>query len=124
MSDARTCTYAHRKGGAVVSKVTHQKLPDWETWFERVTRGETQQQIGDRLGVSRSTVARWVRHGVLEPNELLALARAYKTDPIEGLLASGWLTMDDMKNGGMTYIISCAPTRMLVNELYKRFGGQ
>jgi hypothetical protein len=69
-------------------------------------------------------VARWIRHGVLEPNELLALARAYKADPIEGLLASGWLTMNDLRNGGMTYIISRAPTRMLVNELHKRLGGQ
>ena len=107
-----------------MSRVTQPKLPNWDDWFHRVTRGETQQQIGERLGVSRSTVARWMRHGVLEPNELLALARAYKADPIQGLLASGWLSMEDLKNGGMTYIISCAPTRMLVNELYKRLGGQ
>jgi len=103
--------------------VTQPKIPNWSTWFDRVTRDETQQQIGARLGVSRSTMARWMRHGVLEPNELLALARAYKADPIEGLLASGWLTMEDMKNGGMSYILSNAPTRMLVNELYKRLGG-
>jgi transcriptional regulator with XRE-family HTH domain len=107
-----------------VSKLTQPKKPEWDEWFERVTRGETQQQIGDRLGVSRSTVVRWMRHGVLEPNELLALARAYKADPLQGLLASGWLTMEDLRNGGMTYILSQTPTRLLVNELYKRLGGQ
>lgn len=106
-----------------MSPLTQPPVPNWNVWFDRVTQGETQEQIGARLGVSRSTVARRIRHGVLEPNELLTLARAYKADPLEGLLASGWLTMEDLKNGGMRYILKSAPTRMLVNELYDRLGG-
>lgn len=106
-----------------MSKLTQPEVPSWQQWFDRATQGETQQQMADRLGVSRSTIARWMRHGVLEPNELLAFSRAYGADPIQGLLASGWLTMADLRNGGMTYIIGCAPTRMLVNELHKRLGG-
>lgn len=105
-----------------MSKMTHPKLPTWDEWFARATEGETQGQIADRLGVSRATVVRWLRGGVLDPNAVLAVARAYHADPIEGLLAARWLKPADLHNGGVKYIVSYAPTRLLVNELHRRIG--
>lgn len=107
-----------------MSKLIHPKLPTWEEWLEHATEGETQAQIAARLGVSRSTVARWSHRGVLDPDIILALARAYNADPIQGLLAARWLKPQDLNNGGMRYVVSYAPTRMLVNELHRRLGGQ
>jgi transcriptional regulator with XRE-family HTH domain len=103
--------------------MTHPKLPSWTDWLDHATEGETQTQIGDRIGVSRATVARWA-HRRIDPNTVLAIARAYRVDPIQGLLASGWLKPEDLNNGGMLYMVSYAPTRMLVNELHRRLGGQ
>lgn len=107
-----------------MSKLIHPKLPTWNEWLDHATEGETQIQIAERLGVSRATVARWVHRKVLEPNAVLAIARAYHADPIQGLLASGWLKPQDLNNGGMLYMVSYAPLRMLVNELHRRLGGQ
>jgi transcriptional regulator with XRE-family HTH domain len=107
-----------------VSKLTHPKLPTWHEWFEAATAGETQAQIADRLGVSRATIVRWLRRGRLDPNTVLAVSRAYRVDPIQGLIAAKWLTPADMHNGGTRYVVSYAPTMMLVDELYRRLGSQ
>lgn len=114
--------YVAQFGGAIVSKLTQPKLPAFTEWLARATAGETQTQIAERLGVSRATVARWARRSVLDPNTVLAIARAYNADPIQGLLASGWLEPGDLENGGMRYLISVTPTSTLVRELYRRFG--
>jgi transcriptional regulator with XRE-family HTH domain len=100
----------------------HPKLPTWDEWFDSATGGETQGQIADRLGVSRATLGRWLHRGVLDPNTVLAVARAYSADPIQGLLAAKWLTPADLHNGGTAYVVSYATTRMLVNELHRRLG--
>lgn len=103
-------------------KMTHPPLPSWEEWLDSTTGGETQAQIAQRLGVSRRTYTRWVRNGILDPSTVLALSRAYKADPIEGLLAARWLRGSDLRNGGMHYVVSFAPTDVLVDELHRRLG--
>lgn len=47
----------------------------------RVNAGFTQQDVADRLGVSRSTVIKW-ESGNIEPKELViyALAKLYEVD--------------------------------------------
>lgn len=105
-----------------MSKLTHPKLPTWDEWFRSTTGGDTQAQIAQRLGVSRATVARRFRRGVLDPNTVLAVARAYHADPIQGLLAAKWLRPQDLHNGGTRYVVSYAPTEMLVDELHARLG--
>lgn len=47
----------------------------------RVNAGMTQQDVADRLGVSRSTVIKW-EAGVVEPKELViyALAKLYNVE--------------------------------------------
>lgn len=105
-----------------MTKMTHPPLPTWDEWLDTATEGETQGQIAQRLGVSRRTYARWVKSGILDPNTVLALSRAYKADPVEGLLAARWLRAVDLRNGGMHYVVSFAPTEVLVDELYRRLG--
>jgi transcriptional regulator with XRE-family HTH domain len=107
-----------------VPKLIHPNLPSWDEWFASATKAATQSQIADRLGVSRATLNRWLHRGRLDPNTVLAVARAYSADPIQGLLAAKWLTTKDLHNGGTEYVVSYAPTRMLVNELHRRLGGQ
>jgi transcriptional regulator with XRE-family HTH domain len=102
--------------------MTHPLMPNWEQWLDDTTDGETQEQIAHRLGISRRTYVRWVRGGVLDPNSVLALSRAYKADPIEGLLAAHWLRPHDLHNGGMQFVVSFAPTSALVDELHRRLG--
>ncbi|GKV66734.1 MULTISPECIES: helix-turn-helix transcriptional regulator [unclassified Sporosarcina] len=47
----------------------------------RVNAGMTQQDVADRLGVSRSTVIKW-EGGIVEPKELViyALAKLYEVE--------------------------------------------
>lgn len=47
----------------------------------RVNAGMTQQDVADRLGVSRSTVIKW-EGGLVEPKELViyALAKLYEVE--------------------------------------------
>lgn len=103
-------------------KMTHPPLPNWDEWLDSTTDGDTQAQIAQRLGVSRRTFVRWLHSGVLDPNTVLGLCRAYKADPIEGLLAARWLRPQDLHNGGVQYVVSFAATSVLVDELYRRLG--
>ncbi|WP_242637884.1 helix-turn-helix transcriptional regulator [Neobacillus sp. MM2021_6] len=47
----------------------------------RVNKGMTQQDVADRLGVSRNTVIKW-ESGEVKPKELViyALAKLYEVD--------------------------------------------
>jgi len=57
----------------------------------------TQREIGERLGISDSTVSRW-RWGTMHPTpqQAAAFARAFGRSGAEGLVAAGYLTDTDL----------------------------
>jgi len=54
---------------------------------------------------------------------VIQLARAYEADPVAGLLSAGYLTREDMMNGGLANAVHVAPTALLIAELHARHGG-
>lgn len=51
---------------------------------------------------------------------IIRIARAYHADPIEGMIAAGWLTETDLMNGGLRNAVRHAPTQYLTEELHER----
>lgn len=92
----------------------------WDKWLRRITGDATQAEIAKRIGVSRATVQRWAVRKVIDPETVLKLARAYRVDPVEGLLAGGWLSLEDISMDGFRAVLQQAPTLFLVQELLTR----
>lgn len=69
--------------------------PATETWPEylrRISGGQTQAQIAERIGIGRLSVCNWL-HGKTRPKAetVIMVARVYGRSPIEALLAAGYL---------------------------------
>lgn len=64
----------------------------WPEYLRRITGGQTQSQIAERIGVGRLSVCHWL-HGKTrpKPETAIAVARVYDRSPIEALLAAGYL---------------------------------
>jgi len=102
------------------SPVLHRVMDTWDEWLLRITGGEHTGEIAKRIGVSRATVLRWSTRQVIDSDTVLKLARAYKVDPVEGLVAGGWMKLEDITIEGLTNVVSRAPTVLLARELLKR----
>lgn len=70
---------------------------NWPEYLRRITSGQTQAQIADRIGIGRLSVCNWL-HGKTRPKAetVLIVARAYSRSPIEALLAASYLAVDEL----------------------------
>lgn len=51
---------------------------------------------------------------------VIHIARHFGGDPVEGLLAAGILTVDDLNSGGLRNAVRVSPTFYLTEELHER----
>lgn len=51
---------------------------------------------------------------------MIAIARAYGADPIEGMIAAGLLIEADLAGGALRNAVRVAPTSFLTDELHQR----
>lgn len=70
---------------------------EWNTYLLRITAGATGSEIARRVGVSGSKVSYW-KKGSRPPTarEAVSVSRAYSRPPLEGLVAAGYLTADEI----------------------------
>ncbi len=73
-------------------------IETWPEYLRRITGGQTQSQIAERVGVGRLSVCHWL-HGKTrpKPETAIAVARVYDRSPIEALLAAGYLDAADVR---------------------------
>jgi transcriptional regulator with XRE-family HTH domain len=96
------------------------KEESWAQWLNRITDGATQDEVALKVGVSRSTVARWGRRARVAPETIIAIAVAFDADPVGGLLAGKWMTMDQLSREGAAVALRYIPSAMIVAELHER----
>jgi hypothetical protein len=89
-------------------------------WIGKSTGDASARAIAGKVGKSHTVVAKWLREGEMPCYAVLDLARAYDADPIEGLLAAGYLTIEDLMRVGVPAAVKAAPTEMLIEELAAR----
>ena len=87
----------------------------WPEYLRRITVGETQGQIAERIGIGRLSVCHWL-HGKTRPKAetAIAVARAYDRPPIEALLASGYVKADEVR---LPVEVRCSPAVLSAEEL-------
>lgn len=94
-------------------------ITDWRTWLATIT-DHPPHVISEKIGKSPSTVGRWMRNDSIPAGGAIEIARAYNADPVASLVASGWIKLDDIANGGVRNAITLAPTSCLLDELRRR----
>lgn len=98
-------------------------MTDMKQWVAEATDSASARAIAERLHRSNTTVASWIRTNKFPCNIVIEMAREYKADPVAGLIAAGYLTREDLMNGGLKNAVHVAPTALLVSELHSRHGG-
>lgn len=70
----------------------------WPEYLRRITAGQTQGQIAEKVGIGRLSVCHWL-HGKTrpKPETAIAVARVYGRSPIEALLAAGYLDPGEVR---------------------------
>lgn len=91
----------------------------WSEYVESAIHGDTPAAAARRINASRSTIVRWLDHGLPTPSQAVALARAYGRPPGSALVAAGYLTNEDLE--GEQYDIASVPDETLIDEVRRRF---
>lgn len=94
-----------------------------EEWLESISDGATKGALAAAAGVERTTFNRQYDAGRIPPQTIVAIARAYKADPLQGLVALGMLTEDEIAHlqpeSAATFLAKL-PDRALLRELLRR----
>lgn len=101
-------------------------VESWAEYVRRVSQPLTQTQIAEKCGIAQTNIGRWLRGdpGLPKAESVVAFARAFKQNPVEALLAAGYLQPADV-GAEVTPRIGRTPlreysTRELAAELMRR----
>lgn len=92
----------------------------WNQWLARVTNHASDHEVARRAGITHTTIGRWRKSGRAPAEGIITIARAFRADPIDGMVAAGLLTEADLMNGGLRNAVRHAPTAFLTDELHER----
>lgn len=94
-------------------------MSEWEDWVKRTTRGATSRQVADRIGHSHTTALKWMHDGA-SVDAVISLAIAYDADPIQAMVAAGWLKRELVGNLNLDGALKRLSSVKLAGELYRR----
>lgn len=91
----------------------------WVRWLRKVTREESARAIARSVGVSHTTVQRWISKGM--PAEIVwELTLKFNADPVEALILLERIAPDQTGALNYTAIVKYAPEHALTAELHRR----
>lgn len=93
---------------------------DTVTWFREVTGGDSVNAAAKAAGINQPTLARQINAGTISPENVVAVARAYNADPIEGLIIAGLITEAEVRAHGADVLLAALDDRIIANEVWRR----
>lgn len=83
----------------------------WPTYLRIITDGAPGVEIAKHAGVPNSTLSRWLDGSAHpRPKQVVKVARAYKVDPLQALIAAGYL------EPGEVDMAAIAPRKLQLRE--------
>jgi hypothetical protein len=68
----------------------------WAEYVRAVTGADSGRAVAQMIGQSESAISRWKNGTVVpEPRQAVAFARAYERNPLEALIAAGYLSDEE-----------------------------
>ncbi|OZG68205.1 helix-turn-helix domain-containing protein [Bifidobacterium eulemuris] len=92
-----------------------------KTWLEAVTHADNANVIAAKTGITRSTAWRqWNDDLNFSAENVIKIARAFGADPVDGLIAFGYLEESERNMSAMTSALRNATNDELINEMARR----
>jgi hypothetical protein len=91
-----------------------------EEWLAEVVGDASSREMGTRLDINHATVARHLAEDIPPAPTLIGLARAYDANPVDALIAAGWITTDEVQGAGGGPGMRQASETSLLLELLRR----
>ncbi|MFP7366315.1 hypothetical protein SFC07_11180 [Corynebacterium callunae] len=92
------------------------------TWYERITGNATERAVSLASGITTSTLNRQLAKGVLSPENVIAISRAYGVSPIQGLVSTEYLKPEEVSDMSEEQMADSLSDRILIQTLAKRLG--
>lgn len=90
-------------------------------WRRAVAGRDSDRQIASRMGVPNSRVSRqFGDSGALSMEFVVEFARAYGANPVDGLVAAGFIERDEALRAAASSSLRVATPLQLLNELVRR----
>lgn len=89
-------------------------------WLKSTVGEDSTNAVAANAGIVASTLFRQIRAETLTPEVIVAIARAYKTDPIDGLITSGLITEEDLQFATRETFLQDLTDRELADEVWQR----
>lgn len=90
------------------------------SWYRAVTQEDSVNAVAKRAGLVQTTLAAQVRKGELTPQSVVAIARAYQSDPLSALVAVGFLTDEEVTAYAHRAALEDASDEDLAREVWLR----
>jgi hypothetical protein len=91
-----------------------------QEWLALTSSGDAQNETARRAGIPQATYSRQITRGVLTPENVVAIARAYRVSPIDGLVAIGLIRDSDITQVSVRKALLEASDDDLVEETWRR----
>lgn len=89
-------------------------------WYERVAGSHSVNAVAGIAGINQSTLNRQLRSGRLEPELVVAIARAFNEDILDALIIQGFLTREDVEKHDSRTTLEQATDKEIVAEIERR----
>ncbi|MFE5284218.1 XRE family transcriptional regulator [Nocardia sp. NPDC056611] len=89
-------------------------------WKQVVSNGDSDRAIAARMGTNQMRVARHLSSDSPVAETVIAFSRTYGASPIEGLIAAGFLTRDDVLRASLVEALREATGAELAAEVTRR----
>ena len=92
-------------------------------WYRRTTKDASTNAVALKAGIVQSTLSRQLKAGDLTPESVVAIARAYRVDVLDGLVELGLISADDIRAHGVHVALRGALDIELAAEITRRLPG-
>lgn len=90
------------------------------SWYEDAVKGASVNAVAQEAGIAQTTLNRQVRTGRLTPETIVSVAVAYHRDPLDGLVAAGLITPEQIRRHGVRAALADATPQELADEVWRR----
>jgi hypothetical protein len=91
----------------------------WRRWLTKTTGEKSTRAIARKVGVSHTTVQRWIAEGVPHAR-VWELTLRFHGDPVAACVVLGYVSPEDVRLFNYEKVVEYAPTVVLTNELHNR----
>lgn len=98
----------------------HKRESSHLKWVKRLTRNASGRTIANQSRIPVATLNRQINKGIFTAEAVIAIARGYGESPVEALVATGYITSEEVTGVDEVSAPRLLTSQQLVQELARR----